>query len=45
MSIVVESSTKNTLPANYPNSFNTDDSAQLSDIHKKNINIFHQKNS
>ena len=39
MSIVVESSTKNTLSANYPNSFNNDDSAQLSDIHKKNINI------
>ena len=39
MSIVVESSIKNTLSANYPNSFNTDDSAQLSDIHKKNINI------
>ena len=39
MSIVVESSIKNTLSANYPNSFNTNDSAQLSDIHKKNINI------
>ena len=39
MSTVVESSVKNTLSANYPNRFNTNDSAQLSDIHKKNINI------
>ena len=39
MSIILESSIKNTLSENYPNSFNTDDSVQLSEIHKKNVNI------
>ena len=39
MSIILESSIKNTLLENYPNSFNTDDSVQLSEIHKKNVNI------
>ena len=29
MSIILESSIKNTLSENYPNSFNTDDSVQL----------------
>ena len=39
MSIILESSIKSTLSENYPNSFNTDDSVQLSEIHKKNVNI------
>ena len=39
MSMNVESSTDSTLTTSHPNSFITNDSAQLSEIHKKNVNI------
>ena len=39
MSMIVESSTGSTLATSHPNSFITNDSNQLSEIHKKNVNI------
>ena len=39
MSMIVESSTDSTLTTSHPNSFITNDSTQLSEIHKKNVNI------